>query len=140
MQLSKIDQVLDCLDMPLNTEFDLIEASRRGVKKCSLLNLAKRMGITSARLSAMLSISERTIQRKHEDEPFNRLVSEQVLKLAEIYARGEEVFEETDRFLGWLNHPSQALGGKVPMDLLDSAYGRQIVLHELTRIEHGILA
>lgn len=139
MQLSKIGQVLDCLDMPIHTEFDLVEASRQGVKKCSLMSLAKRMRITSARLSDMLSISERTIQRKSDTDPFNRVVSEQVLKLAEVYARGEEVFEDTDRFLGWMNHPCQAMGGKVPMDLLDSAFGRQIVLDELSRIEHGIL-
>ncbi len=140
MQLERIGNVLDCLEYPLRTELDLVEAGRRGVKRCSVERLAQRMGISMARMSGLLLVSERTIQRRPADKPFSRVVSEQVLKLAEVFARGEEVFGEAERFLGWINHPSPALGGAAPMDLLDSAYGRQIVMDELTRIEQGIAA
>jgi putative toxin-antitoxin system antitoxin component (TIGR02293 family) len=140
MDLSAINKVLGCQEIPIRNEFDLVEVSRRGVRKCSVLNLAQKLSISRDRLSVMLDISKKTIDRKPEQQPFSRTISEQVLKIAEVFARGEEVFEDADRFLGWLNHPSKALGGKVPMDLLDSAYGRQIVLDEITRIEHGIFA
>jgi putative toxin-antitoxin system antitoxin component (TIGR02293 family) len=140
MDISSINKVLGCEDIPLRSDFDLMEAGRRGVKKCSVLNLTKKLNISREKMSSLLDISKKTIDRKPASQPFNRTISEQVLRIAEVLARGEEVFEDDARFLGWLNHPSPALGGKKPIDLLDSAYGRQIVLDEITRIEHGIFA
>jgi uncharacterized protein (DUF2384 family) len=38
-----------------------------------------------------------------------------------------------------LETPSYALGGMKPMDMLRDSYGKELVMGELTRINHGIL-
>ena len=51
-----------------------------------------------------------------------------------------EVFEDRELLLAWMSTPSPALNLQRPLDLLDTLYGAQVVLDELTRIEHGVAA
>ena len=41
---------------------------------------------------------------------------------------------------GWLREPSRALGGAIPLSLLDTADGFTGVMDELGRIEHGVFS
>lgn len=67
-------------------------------------------------------------------------LSEQNQQIAEVIAKGSRVFEGRDKFLAWMNHPNQALNNQTPMSLLDSKFGRGMVLDELGRIEHGVFS
>jgi uncharacterized protein (DUF2384 family) len=40
----------------------------------------------------------------------------------------------------WLETPNFALGNQKPFELLKDSYGKEMVMGELTRIDHGILA
>jgi putative toxin-antitoxin system antitoxin component (TIGR02293 family) len=119
---------------------DLIDLGRKGVSKESLLHLAQSMGLPVSKMAALLPVTERTIQRYAPKEHFDRVVSENILHLAEVVARGIEVFEDNDRFMTWIDQPSTALGGRSPKSLLSSRFGIDMVLDELTRIEHGVAA
>ena len=68
------------------------------------------------------------------------MVSEQILQMAEVAAKGSEVFEGRDKFLAWINHPNKALENKTPMSLLNSKFGADMVLDELGRIEHDVFS
>jgi len=128
------------LGREVRTRMDLIDLSRKGVSKESLLHLAQSMGLPVSKMAALLPVTERTIQRYAPKEHFDRVVSENILHLAEVVARGIEVFEDNDRFMTWIDHPSTALGGRSPKSLLSSRFGIDMVLDELTRIEHGVAA
>jgi len=91
-------------------------------------------------MAALLPVTERTIQRNSAKEPFNRVVSEHILQIAEVAAKGAEVFENKDKLLSWMNHPSKALANKTPLSLLNSRFGAEMVLDELGRIEHGVFS
>lgn len=67
-------------------------------------------------------------------------LSEQILQMTEVVAKGSRVFEDRDRFLTWMNHPNKALNNKTPMSLLSSKFGTDMVLDELGRIEHGVFS
>jgi uncharacterized protein (DUF2384 family) len=69
-------------------------------------------------MAGLLPVSERTIQRYKPGMHFNNVVSESILHIAKVVARGMEVFEDKDRFLSWLSQPSTALGGQCPKRLL----------------------
>lgn len=143
MRTGTIAQVLGgrkTLGTRIRSRFDLMELSRKGVTKSTLLNLSKYMGISVSQMACLLPVSERTIQRYSPKDHFNPVVSEYILHIAEVMARGAEVFEDKERFLQWLKQPSAALGGKLPMDLLGSQFGIAVVLDELGRIEHGVFA
>jgi putative toxin-antitoxin system antitoxin component (TIGR02293 family) len=119
---------------------DLVELSNKGVTKNALTHLAKFLSFTMSQMAAVLPVTERTIQRYAPKKHFNRVVSEQILQIAEVAAKGAEVFEDRDKFLAWMDHPNRALGDKTPLSLLNSRFGAEMVLDELGRIEHGVFS
>ena len=118
----------------------LIEIGKKGVTKDALLRLAKYLSLSVGQLASILPVSERTIQRYRRSQRFNSVVSEQVLQIAEVAARGTDVFGERERFLSWMKSPCRALGNRPPAELLSSRFGTGIVLDELGRIEHGVVS
>ena len=90
--------------------------------------------------SSFLNINVRTLQRykKENDHVFKPIQSEKIFELAEVINTGYEIFDTPEDFNIWLNSPSVALGNEKPIDLLDSSYGKDLVLAELNRIEYGI--
>jgi putative toxin-antitoxin system antitoxin component (TIGR02293 family) len=143
MTIPSVTQLLGgkkTLGREVRTRMDLIDLSRKGVSKEALLYLAKFMGLPVGQMAALLPVTERTIQRYAPKEHFDRVVSENILHLAEVVARGLAVFENSDNFKAWINQPSTALGGRSPKSLLPSRFGIDMVLDELTRIEHGVAA
>ena len=125
---------------PLRSVFDLIEVSRTGLSKKAVANMAGHLSIPLADLFVILHISIRTWQRYANDKLLPQEVTEKALQVANLYAQGEAVFGEAWRFQGWMNHPSPVLSGKKPVELLDTAFGFQLVSDEIIRIEHGVLA
>lgn len=126
------------LGHPLETGMDRYELSRTGIPKRALLNLAANLDVSLRSMAGLLNIAERTIQRKRDDELLDRPTSEQVIQIAEVYARGAEVFGSAPHFQQWMTAENLPLGGKKPLELLPSRYGAQMILDELGRIEHGI--
>lgn len=138
-----VEQVLGgrkALRARIRSRMDFVELSNKGVTKEALLRLADYLGISVHQLAEVLPVTERTIQRYALKKHFNRVVSEQILQLAEIAARGSEVFGDRSRFLDWMKTPSRALADKTPLSLLQSKFGAEMVLDELGRIEHGVLS
>jgi putative toxin-antitoxin system antitoxin component (TIGR02293 family) len=124
----------------IDTEMDLYELGKKGLPKKALLHFAKSVNMSIRALTGILSITERTLQRKKDTDLLSECLSEHLLQLAEVYSRGEEVFSDIEIFKMWMDTSNRAFGNKRPNDLLSSRYGAQMVLHELGRIEHGIIS
>jgi putative toxin-antitoxin system antitoxin component (TIGR02293 family) len=124
----------------IQSVFDLIDVSRRGLSKKAVTTMARHLGITHPDLFVILHISARTWQRYTDEKLLPQDVTEKALQLASLYKQGEDIFGETWKFQGWLNHPSPVFGGKKPIELLDSQFGFQAVQDELVRIDWGVLA
>jgi putative toxin-antitoxin system antitoxin component (TIGR02293 family) len=143
MNLSTISRILGgrkTLHIDIRDRMDLVELGRRGVTKAALLKLAGYLDLSVSEMAALLPVGERTIQRYARTHRFKSSVSEHILQIAQVAARGEEVFGEKDRFLAWLGLPSAALGNSTPEELLSSRFGAELVLDELGRMEHGVVA
>ena len=122
----------------VKTGMDLYELSRIGLPKKSLTSLARNLNLSMRSMSALLNITERTIQRKDDLELLDVSTSEQLLQIAEVYSRGAEVFGSSRNFHDWMGSENKALGNKKPLELLPSRYGAQMILDTLGRIENGI--
>jgi putative toxin-antitoxin system antitoxin component (TIGR02293 family) len=59
--------------------------------------------------------------------------------MAEVTSMGLDVFGSMEKLGLWLNTPNYALGYLKPLELLKDSYGKDLVISELTRINHGIL-
>lgn len=143
MEFSKVTKVLggeDVLRKKIQSRMDLIELSNKGITKDALAHLANYLSFTMRQMAELLPVTERTIRRYTPKTTFNRVVSEQILEIAEVAAKGVEVFEDKRKFLSWMDHPNKALANKTPMSLLSSRFGTEMVLDELGRIEYGVLS
>ncbi|RYD51155.1 MAG: DUF2384 domain-containing protein [Sphingobacteriales bacterium] len=89
----------------------------------------------------ILDLSTKSLLRyKQADKAFKPIHSEKILEMAEVTMAGLDVFGTMERLKHWLDTPSFALGNLQPLVLLRDSYGKDMVLAELTRISHGILA
>ena len=88
----------------------------------------------------LLNLSTKSLQRYKQDaKHFKPLQSEKIIEMAEVTNIGVEVFGNMEKFKLWLDTPNFALGSLKPMELLKDSYGKEMVIGELTRINHGIL-
>jgi len=141
MQLAQVGEILGgekILGKKLESKMDLIELGRTGVTKDAVSHLANYLSFSWKQIANLLPVTERTLQRYGLNQHFNPTVSEQVLHIAEVLAKGAEVFKEKKKFLLWLNTPHKVLSSMTPFTMLGSRYGTELVLEELGRIEFGV--
>ncbi len=122
------------------TESELIPIIRKGLNWKNLSHLMNTTGLSLQQISSLLHISERTLHRYKNDSIFNPEISERMLELARVYARGQEVFGNMDRFNQWIHFPAWFLNGCTPLSYLDTSIGVKLVEDEIGRIEHGVHA
>lgn len=143
MALAGIVEVLGgekVLRQRVHSRLDLIALSRKGVPKEALVQLAHFLSCTVHEIAVLLPVTERTLQRYTPQQPLNQVVSEHILQLAEVAAKGVDVFADKAAFVAWLHHPNTALANHTPLSLLSSRFGAEMVLDELGRLEHGVVA
>ena len=143
MLVTKIESLLggsSVLGYTINTEMDLYELSKIGIPKKALVSLVKNINTSMRAMSEILHVTERTLQRKNDLDLLSENISEHVIQIAEVYMRGNQVFNDSDAFEAWMNASSKAFANKKPKELLSSRYGVHIVLDELGRIEHGVFS
>jgi putative toxin-antitoxin system antitoxin component (TIGR02293 family) len=124
----------------LKSNMDVIEMSKEGITKGSLMNFVHFLNFSPDQFARMLPITLRTIHRYSNKQKFNPTVSEHIIHLVFLVGKGIEVFGSLEKFMSWFNTPNKALGGKIPSDLVSLKTGAQMVMDELTRIEYGVYA
>lgn len=122
-----------------DNKFLLVTLIRQGIPY-SLFDLIQDFTpFTENDWSGFLDISTKSLHRyKQVDKNFKPIESEKIIELAEVTAVGLEVFGSMEKFRGWLNTPNYALGNLEPIELLRDSYGKEMVIGELVRINHGI--
>ncbi len=141
MELTKVEQILGgkkVLHKKIQDQMDMVKLIEQGLTKEAAMHLAKALGITNKRLAELLPISKRTLERYHPKKHLDRATSQQVISLARLTARGFEVFGDPDKFIEWMNAPCTALGERIPMSLITTQVGIDMILDELGRIAHGV--
>lgn len=124
----------------LKSYMDVIEMSKKGITKASLMEFVHFLNFTPDQFARLLPITLRTIQRYSSKQTFSPTISEHIIQLVFLVGKGIEVFGSLEKFMSWFNAPSQALGGNVPIDLVYLKTGAQMVMDELGRIEYGVYA
>jgi putative toxin-antitoxin system antitoxin component (TIGR02293 family) len=124
----------------LSNRLAIILVIREGVPY-SLFNLIRNYTPFSENdWSIFLDLSTKSLHRyKQSSKQFKSIQSEKIIEMAEVTYIGLDVFGEMEKFKLWLDTPNFSLGGLRPMELLKDSYGKEMVVSELTRINHGIL-
>lgn len=122
----------------LSDDYWVIENAPKGVTKHQLEALTRRLGISMRAMAALLRVSERTLSRYDREKSLKESIGEHILQIERVVEIGENVFGDPDRFSQWLRDSCEALGGKVPGELLGSITGTRLVRDELVRIDYGV--
>ena len=140
MELSQIIGESAGDEIRFENKMDIVRLSQKGLTMRRLQKLQDYFKLSVNEIARILHLSEKQLARYSPDHVLPVDISARVLQIAEVYSRGMEVFEELDSFNRWLRRPIMALGFAVPLDLLATPQGVEIVLDEIGRIEHGLVA
>jgi putative toxin-antitoxin system antitoxin component (TIGR02293 family) len=126
----------------LDNKMLLIFAIRQGISYSLFSSIQGITPFTEEEWAEYLNISTKSLQRyrKAPNHVFKPALSEKIIELLEVVHLGSQVFDTTDQFYDWLQSSSMALGGQKPAELIKDSYGKDMVIEELNRIEHGIFA
>ncbi|MET0658079.1 MAG: antitoxin Xre/MbcA/ParS toxin-binding domain-containing protein, partial [Steroidobacteraceae bacterium] len=116
-----------------------IEEVRKGLPVAELDRMAALLGIERSQLARLLDTSLRTLQRKAESEArLGPAASDRLARIKRIHELATHVLGEQAKASRWLRSSSRALGGEVPLQMLDTDVGTQRVQQELREIEYGM--
>lgn len=120
---------------------NFIQSTRKGFTIHQFQQLSGKMKFSLQEWCNFLHLSERTLQRyKKNNSSFDSLQSERILEIVLLNKYGVKVFGSQDVFYSWLKESNVAMGGVLPVSLLNNTFGIQLIKQELGRIEYGVLA
>jgi len=115
------------------------EQVRKGLPMKTLDDLARLLNVDRALLADILGTSIRTLQRRAgESERLGAVASDRLARVRRILDLATHVLGESDKAARWLTSESRALGGEVPLQMLDTDIGTERVQQELRQIEFGM--
>ena len=118
---------------------DLVQLVRKGLPATSVTALAEKLDVGNTVLSQKLGIPRRTLTRRLSHR--SRLTaaeSDRTVRLARVYAHAVEMIGDDEKAVEWLRTPNRALGGRRPLDQLDTDLGARTVEDILGRIAYGV--
>jgi putative toxin-antitoxin system antitoxin component (TIGR02293 family) len=125
------------LGRTLNTEGDLQSAIREGFPPEVLEKVMDSAGLTLKELAVSLDLSTRSLQRRRQRGRLARYESDRLYRLARIVALAKHHIGDDETAARWLKRPNRALGGRNPLDLVDTELGARSVEDVLGRIAYG---
>jgi len=125
------------LGRTLNTEGDLQSAIREGFRPEVVKRVMDSSGLTLKELASSLDLSPRSLQRRRQRGRLARFESDRLYRLARIVALAKHYVGDDETAARWLRRPNRALGGKSPLDLVDTELGARSVEDVLGRIAYG---
>jgi putative toxin-antitoxin system antitoxin component (TIGR02293 family) len=117
---------------------DLKDWIRDGLPFSSLEKVMERFGINREEISSALDLPPRTLARRKQERRLRRDESDRLFRLVRVASQASEVLGGEGKAGRWLHTPNRALGGKPPLELLDTDLGSRQVEEVLGRIEHGV--
>jgi len=119
----------------------LLSLIKNGMSSEYLFKLVDATSFSLTDWCTVTNIPYRTMLRYQKESTIIKpIYTEKVLAFVEVIQLGLEVFGSEDKFKLWLYNPKFIFNDMRPIDLLQSSYGKDMVLTELHHIEHGIFA
>jgi putative toxin-antitoxin system antitoxin component (TIGR02293 family) len=121
----------------VRTDNDLRTAVREGFPQEVVGSVMSSAGLTLKELSATLDLSPRSLQRRRHQGRLAPYESDRLYRLARIVALAKQYVGDEETAARWLRRPNRALGGQIPLELLDTELGTRAVENVLGRIAFG---
>jgi putative toxin-antitoxin system antitoxin component (TIGR02293 family) len=121
----------------LRSDTELRSAIREGFPQEVVGSVMNSAGLTLKELSAALDLSPRSLQRRRHQGRLAQYESDRLYRLARIVALAKQFIGDEKTAGRWLKRPNRALGGNIPLELIDTELGARAVENVLGRIAFG---
>ncbi|MEX8547479.1 MAG: antitoxin Xre/MbcA/ParS toxin-binding domain-containing protein [Mucilaginibacter sp.] len=116
------------------------DAIKKGLEPKAIQDLIEIAGVTQTDAAHILDLTEPTLRKYIKTgKELNTGLSEHLLQLFELFDKGMDTFGSLEEFKNWLPHHNIGINA-VPMELLDTLTGINMVKSELIRIDYGVTA
>jgi putative toxin-antitoxin system antitoxin component (TIGR02293 family) len=123
---------------PLTSELDWAEAIEEGLPTEALEAAMDRSGLSWKEIGRLV-IPRRTFShRKENGQTLTPEESDRLVRLLRILAKAKETFQSEEKAGRWLKEENRALGGRAPLEALQTESGARLVENILGRIAHGV--
>ena len=113
---------------------------KKGLEPKAIRDLITISGITQTDAAHILDLTEPTLRKYIKTgKELSSGLSEHLIQLFELFDKGMDTFGSLEEFKNWLPHHNIGINA-VPMDLLDTLTGINIIKSELIRIDYGVTA
>jgi putative toxin-antitoxin system antitoxin component (TIGR02293 family) len=116
-----------------------VETIRHGIATQVFEQIATAIGVGKETLARKLNINAQTL-RKRKSRVLSAEEAEKSLRVARVFGLASDILGDGDEARQWLKNEIPALGGKRPLDLLDTDVGAQEVTNLLNCIKWGMYA
>ena len=119
------------------SEFDLAQIVETGLP-LSTLSLLKEQGLSFTEIAATV-ISPRTLKhRKARGENLSHEETDRLVRVARLVALADEIFGNHAKALLWMRTADERLGGRNPLNLLQTDAGGRLIESMLWQIDEGV--
>jgi putative toxin-antitoxin system antitoxin component (TIGR02293 family) len=119
--------------------FDYIrDHLNEGLKRSTFDRLETLLDISADDLAFTVGMSKRTLARRADS--FTGEESERIFRVALVFQKVLDIFEDLEKARHWIKSPKRALGGETPLEYCRSELGAEEVRHLLCRLEHGVFS
>lgn len=116
------------------------DAIKKGLEPKAIQDLIEIAGVTQTDAAHILDLTEPTLRKYIKTgKELNTGLSEHLIQLFELFDKGMDTFGSLEEFKNWLPHHNIGINA-VPMELLDTLTGINMVKSELIRIDYGVTA
>jgi putative toxin-antitoxin system antitoxin component (TIGR02293 family) len=124
-----------------STGMEAHEAIKKGIKIKDADFLKKRLGISDKEMAAFLGTSPATLQRKRQrQEAISFVQGDRLYRMARVLAKAVQLFGDNKMAVDWLKTSRRGLGGRIPLDLMETEAGAQEVEDLIGRLQHGVIS
>lgn len=137
-----VEEVAVAYGKVFDSRMTIIQSIKQGVSFKLFTYIKNRCPFSDEEWAKFLGISTKSLQRYAltKNHIFKPLHSEIVLEIAEVCDAGMEVFNDKDDLYNWLVTESFAFEYMIPIELMDTSYGKQLIKEQFHRYAHGIFA
>jgi putative toxin-antitoxin system antitoxin component (TIGR02293 family) len=137
---SRLQGPAEVLGLEPSTAVELLAAIRAGLPFAALEALAAQLDLPSVEIAVLLGIPARTVARRRKTDQLTPQESDRLFRLARSVAQAFKILGTLTKARLWLLAPNRALGGEVPLQMLDTDIGARQVEEVLLRLSYGVFS
>ena len=117
------------------------KVTRSGISGAKLREIRLRLGLTVEDIARILGAGERTVIRKEQGRiALSTAEADRAYRIVRIADLAIASIGDEHAAVAWLKSPNAYLGGEVPVAMLDSEVGTEMVEQSLSAIAYGGVA